>query len=617
MANEAGIRAFLDSGALSVEPVVSMDQDAEPRLPAELLRSLDFPIQPQRLVALLKRADRKDVASELLVRTLEGYARAQKQSEAQVTVGDVSTAELEQRAVFNLQLMGQLLEAFGSELLNGDLDRILHFIDYACTQPPHEPSQEQGTMATLLNIQNESVDAAPAHDWELITTALNLLLSLLEGNPTVTLQNTPMLHVLRAKIEHLRDAPNGDVRSLSQEVVLVLTAREKQTAPSTEAAEQPKYLDVYQEALRYLQDPIIPVRAHGLHLLAQLVSKDTRDVSYGNTLDPALLPAIFDIFVHAIQDEESFLYLNAVKGLAQMTAHWRDATLRPLIALYVGGEKTEISMTRALAYGQELSQRETDKRLRIGEAILQVLQHCGEAITPAIDVIVNPLLTGVRNPRFSATLRSSFISILGTCVEFAPTALASSGAANEMVQLCGDLVKIESVPRSMTRKSAVTGRVTGRDEHGNTKTMQLDEEEEKEQRDEREARAGIDVDPKLPQLRRSALLLLAVLLRSTRHQLDAFVEDRSRDIESDGPDTLTSLRLPGGSMLPDTGAKKKSHAAPALLVSLDAARRILPTVSYTSSEDVDALVQQQARDCIQEVQLLEAAYVTAHAAGLP
>lgn len=472
-------------------------------------------------------------------------------------------------------------------------------------------------MATLLNIQNESADAAPAHDWELITTALNLLLSLLEGNPTVTLQNTPMLHVLRAKIEHLRDAPNGDVRSLSQEVVLVLTAREKQTAPSTEAAEQPKYLDVYQEALRYLQDPIIPVRAHGLHLLAQLVSKDTRDVSYGNTLDPALLPAIFDIFVHAIQDEESFLYLNAVKGLAQMTAHWRDATLRPLIALYVGGEKTEISMTRALAYGQELSQRETDKRLRIGEAILQVLQHCGEAITPAIDVIVNPLLTGVRNPRFSATLRSSFISILGTCVEFAPTALASSGAANEMVQLCGDLVKIESVPRSMTRKSAVTGRVTGRDEHGNTKTMQLDEEEEKEQRDEREARAGIDVDPKLPQLRRSALLLLAVLLRSTRHQLDAFVEDRSRDIESDGPDTLTSLRLPGGSMLPDTGAKKKSHAAPALLVSLDAARRILPTVSYTSSEDVDALVQQQARDCIQEVQLLEAAYVTAHAAGLP
>ena len=117
MANEAGIRAFLDSGALSVEPVVSMDQDAEPRLPAELLRSLDFPIQPQRLVALLKRADRKDVASELLVRTLEGYARAQKQSEAQVTVGDVSTAELEQRAVFNLQLMGQLLEAFGSCLL--------------------------------------------------------------------------------------------------------------------------------------------------------------------------------------------------------------------------------------------------------------------------------------------------------------------------------------------------------------------------------------------------------------------------------------------------------------------------------------------------------------------
>lgn len=615
MANEASVRAFFDSGMLEVEPVVSLDQDAEPRLPPDLMRSFAFPIQPQRLAALLKRADRKDVASELLVRTLEGYARAQKQSEAQVTVGDVSIAELERQAVFNLQLMGQLLENFGSELLNGDLDRILHFIDYACTQPAHEPSQEQGNMASLLNIQHGSSDTVPAHDWELITTALNLLLSLLEGNPTVTPQTTPMLHVLRAKVEHLRDAPSADVRSLSQEVVLVLTAREKQAAP-TVANEQPKYLEVYQEALRYLQDPIIPVRAHGLHLLAQLVSKDTRDVSYGNTLDPALLPAIFDIFVHAIQDEESFLYLNAVKGLAQMTAHWRDVTLRPLMALYVGGEKTETSMTRALAYGQELSQRETDKRLRIGEAILQVLQHCGEAITPAVDMIVNPLLTGVRNPRFSATLRSSFISILGTCVEFAPTALASSGASNEMVQLCNDLVKMESVPRSMMHKSAVTGHVMGRDEHGNTKIMPLDEEEEKEQRHEREARAGIDVDPKLAQLRRSALLLLAVLLRSTRHQLEAFVEDRSREMESDGPDTLTSLRLPGGTMLPDTGTKKKSRAVPALLVSLDAARHILPAVSYAESKDVDALVQQQARDCIQEVQMLEATYVTAHAAGL-
>lgn len=87
-------------------------------------------------------------------------------------------------------------------------------------------------------------------------------------------------------------------------------------------------------------------------------------------------------------------------------------------------------------------------------------------------------------------------------------------------------------------------------------------------------------------------------------------------MESDGPDTLTSLRLPGGTMLPDTGTKKKSRAVPALLVSLDAARHILPTVSYAESKDVDALVQQQARDCIQEVQMLEATYVTAHAAEL-
>lgn len=300
-----------------------------------------------------------------------------------------------------------------------------------------------------------------------------------------------------------------------------------------------------------------------------------------------------------------------------MTSHWRDSTLQPLIALYVGGEKTESSMTRALQYGQELTQRETDKRLRLGEALLQVLQYCGEAIIPSIDLVVQPLLTAVRNPIFSATLRSSFISILGTCVEFAPIALASSGASEEMVQMCSDLVKLESVRRPMMRKRTVTAHVTGRDIHGNEKRSMMDDnEEERERRDEREVYAGIDKDPKLPQLRRSAFLLLAVLLRATRHQLDAYMEERQTDAASSGPDTLSSLRLPGGGVLPDIGAKTRVEKPPVPLVSLKSARQLIPTANYVSYEDIDALVQQQARDCVHEVQLLESAYVTANAAGI-
>ena len=225
---------------------------------------------------------------------------------------------------------------------------------------------------------------------------------------------------------------------------MTLSARSKFEGLPPSATAKPEYLQVYHEALQYLQDPILPVRAHGLHLLTRLVSRVARNHSakcYGDELDHALIPEIFDLFLHAIQDDESFLYLNAVQGLAQMAMSWRDAVLRPLMAMYVGGDKTQDGMSHALSYGQELTQRETDQRLRIGEAILQVLQHLGEAVVSELDRIVPPLLTAVRNPLFSATLRSSFISILGTCVEIAPTALAADRSSVHMVHMCTELIQ--------------------------------------------------------------------------------------------------------------------------------------------------------------------------------
>lgn len=594
-------------------------------MPADLVQSLSFPVLPQRVSALLKRAQRQDVASSLLLTSLESYSRTQTQATSQITVDEASPAELEQRSVYYLQLIGQLLEAFGAKLLDGDIDRVLRFIDYACTQhTPHTPADTKeapSTLDALRNIQDQEEDAPGAeHDWELVNTALNLFLSLLEGHTELVPQTTPMLQVLRHKVEGLRDAPDAEVRALSQEVVLVLSARQQQAAPPSSTAVRPKYLDVYQEALQYLQDPIIPVRAHGLHLLSQLVSKDKKVHSecYGDELDPALLPAIFDIFMNAIQDEESFLYLNAVKGLAQMAAHWRDATLRPLVALYVGGDKTQNGMACALEYGQELSQRETDKRLRIGEALLQVLQHCGEAIVPAVALIVNPLLTAVRNPVFSATLRSSFISILGTCVEVAPTALASSGASEDMARLCRELVQVESVRRPMMRKAHVTAHVTGKDATGEQKRTAIDDDDDEcEKMAEKEGHAGTDVDPKLPQLRRAALLLLAVLLRSTRHQLDAFLDARQHQLEeTPEPESLSALRLPGGGMLPETRQTTSKVPAPVPLLSMQAAQHLVPVMSYVATEDVDALVRQQASDCLDEVRLLESAHISARAAGL-
>ena len=133
---------------------------------------------------------------------------------------------------------------------------------------------------------------------------------------------------------------------------------------------------VYQKALTLLQDPLLPVRAHGLLLLRQLASskipspKDpTKLVA---ALDPALLPGVLPIFLQSIQDEDSYIYLNAVQGLAAMVEGFGQEVLRGLIADYVRG-------LDGVGVGT-LNEGEVDVKVRIGEALGQVVRRFGETL---------------------------------------------------------------------------------------------------------------------------------------------------------------------------------------------------------------------------------------------
>ncbi|WFD34978.1 hypothetical protein MCUN1_001824 [Malassezia cuniculi] len=560
--------------ALQGELVLAPGSDASISMPnhistrddepvSSLARALHFAIDPARLAATVSHAKRKDIGADLFFSALEGYGRQQAQQDS--GVGDVAPSELERRSVFYLQLLSHLHADFGNDIVQGDVDRTLRFISFA--------------------LEGSSADA---NDSELVGTALNLLLAILEQQPGLTRESSPLLAVISDRLESLRDLGDAELRALVSEALLALSAR-------THAQEciigAPKYKQVYQEAISYLQDPVLPVRAYGLALLTRLVSTDAKEYGqvYGNEIDPALLPAIFDMLVEAVQDEESFLYLNAVKGLSQMAAHWKEETLHPLMQLYVGGEKSQAAVDNSIRYGAPLSQRETDKRLRIGEALVQVLQYLGDAARPVLPRIVRPLLTALRNTNFSATLRSSFIAVLGTCVEGEPGAVASL-TGSEIAEAAVDLVHVEGVnrPQRRTVRAYVNGEAAALDDS-----------------DDDQDRSGIDTDPKLPQLRRSALLLLAHAIRASRHMIEEYAEAQQR-----APDaSLTALRLPGGGLLPSIGDSIPQPTPPELLVPLSLVPRIRLIMQKTSALDTDALVRQQAEDCLKEAQEFEGAAV--------
>lgn len=139
---------------------------------------------------------------------------------------------------------------------------------------------------------------------------------------------------------------------------------------STEETPEKKY----QKALKLLQDPLLPVRAHGLLLLRELVTatKSASGSVQRPAIDPALVPGILSIFMQSLQDDDSYIFLNAVQGLAAMVDCFGKDVLRGLIDTY--------SKRLDGIAGSSMTQQDIDIRTRVGEALGQVIRRCGDAL---------------------------------------------------------------------------------------------------------------------------------------------------------------------------------------------------------------------------------------------
>lgn len=206
---------------------------------------------------------------------------------------------------------------------------------------------------------------------------------MMTANESLSPSTTPLLVLIFDKLEALAESSSEIISPLAREARMILSLRRAanlsspastSTTSSTTQAFDPLAAsrERYQEALRLLQDQILPVRAQGLSILRSLVA--TRSALL--LTDPALLPAILDIFILAIEDEDSFLYLNAVEGLSCMVDVCGKQIVVRLVMVYSGGRKKGDGVGEG-----EKGRRELDKRLRIGESLVRVVQRAGEALS--------------------------------------------------------------------------------------------------------------------------------------------------------------------------------------------------------------------------------------------
>ncbi|KZT36688.1 hypothetical protein SISSUDRAFT_1049524 [Sistotremastrum suecicum HHB10207 ss-3] len=508
---------------------------------------LDLRPDPFQLVQALKQIGRAEISSQLFIRLLEHYQEAEQSEE-----GDPLKALLYLQLI--TQMQAQMTGPTAKENILAKPENILSFIIHVLQaniekKPPSNPVAPTANGLSLNSLrivddepdgevvdqEGDSDDEGSGEEGEstgnMVSTAISLLLSVLEANLGLSSANTPQLDIIWNLLEPLSGTDDEQLRPLVREARVVMTARlasssasakpkkkggrSVPTEPSEDAEEKAKAKEQYLHALKLLQDPILPVRAHGLLLLRQLVAppvpltRSTSDPVKKPLLEPALVPGILSVFLESLQDGDSYIFLNAVQGLSAMVEGYGKDVLKSLIDMYTKGLLNGPSPPE--------TQWELDIRLRVGEALIQVITRDGEA-AKHYNILLPPLLAITRADHAPTILRISALSIVAHYARTAflpmmPYILETFSGLLNMLQL---LAVPSKAPVPERKFAAITPN------SGTVGDAPVEEAPSVQAPLEPSVNlTPTSTDPKLPEFRRAGLHLLLMISRAITLQIYA------------------------------------------------------------------------------------------------
>ncbi|XP_015430063.1 PREDICTED: transport and Golgi organization protein 6 homolog [Dufourea novaeangliae] len=149
----------------------------------------------------------------------------------------------------------------------------------------------------------------------------------------------------------------------------------------------------FEEALKDLADPLLPVRAHGLIVLTKLIEN----------MDPygtARKSIILQIFKENLKHEDSFIYLTAINGLCALATSYPQVVIETLVHEY-------IDMPQRVSIGDIT----VETRAKLGEILVKVTRSLGEIAAAYKNILVNGFLCATRDS--DSLVRASSLSCLG------------------------------------------------------------------------------------------------------------------------------------------------------------------------------------------------------------
>lgn len=177
--------------------------------------------------------------------------------------------------------------------------------------------------------------------------------------------------------------------------ILPLIEHKKQQSENTyeNVSTDYKQTNKFEEAIRDLSDPLLPVRAHGLITLTKLIeAKDPVTVARKSIL--------LRLFQENLKHDDSFIYLAAINGMCALAVTYPLTVIETLVQEY-------IDMPQRIARA-ELS---SEARVKLGEILVHTTRGLGEMVIAHKNILINGFLCGTRDP--DPLVRASSLSCLG------------------------------------------------------------------------------------------------------------------------------------------------------------------------------------------------------------
>ncbi|KAI9803433.1 MAG: hypothetical protein M1833_000952 [Piccolia ochrophora] len=317
----------------------------------------------------------------LITRKWLNYTHSADEDQEVYLAGNGSNGMNPFARLINVKLIQGMLERVKSKLMNSPsqvLQLIREILDDFVKQLGQEEDLLVGsdtpTYATLAKIAaskthlhempSSQVESSAEDTTATVTMALSLLSAVLSSSsPAAIDAEESILSTIQSPLKVLsasRSVPNPvhtTASNLSSLIDLLLST----SSSSHSEISAPRYSlledrNTHSLALSYLSDAAPPVRAHGLSLLTRLITSSSPLID---------VQATSSLLVTLLHDSDEYTYLATISSLSALGTNHPRTILRLLVQRYVDRDE-ELSL---------------DQRLRLGEALLRIVQNLGTSLT--------------------------------------------------------------------------------------------------------------------------------------------------------------------------------------------------------------------------------------------